>query len=810
MLRQRSQTSSGELRDVRVVNDGATTSPERAALNKEATPTNGTASPRSLGKGQSSLDDAESVEEEEEEEWYVVARDGLFRRWNLALGVILVALTAWFANKDVGGKSTWKYTGLTACALLGRSTSRWFVMLVVYVLENMLPLDKVAYYFDALSPALTTFLWYAGVAVMWGFFFAAEIHGETYTSAIKVLALFGLWLLSRCVASLIVKMLTANLHAGTFWTQLKTTVRHEVMLRNLTGAPTRPRPSAKNQKSIKTAMKRSSSFSKGKPRSKSPPGSIGDPQVEAVKEHARTESGASDSFANEQELKAIHANLSEGITSAFGSQTESDEGVPKWDSEQKNQNMFRMAEDQAKALATQAMAVMGARSVRSKASDAKDFSLFNSLSLMKPVKKDTYMTHYVSAERVMERAKMTLGMGETTSETDVEMRRASKLIFNHIRRPGEKFITKEAVSDFLPSRDVDEAMCLLSGQENFTFAAVGFQDLCRGIRRMFDERLLLGQTLQSMQGLAETLGRSLQAIFFAIVFVIGLFLFNVDVGSLWILFSSSVLALTFIFGSSASRAFEAAMMIFTVHPFNIGDWIVVNQNNFKVLSIGINSTKLCDLMGEIVYMPTAQLANQPIVNLSRSGELWMKVGLLVDIGITQSQCTHLQNIVLKFISSDKRNYAGPCHVALRNFAEERLKVELNVLYSLAFNGSERLRMIESHSRMISVVQSALIDMGVTFTGTDGMIFCHNPETLETALEGLHVAAGVPVADTAPSIQGATANVGVIPTRAPAPRNVDDAFGRYPPHTSYWRSGSMQQPYAMNSSLRHLSGMLKMD
>ena len=73
-------------------------------------------------------------------------------------------------------------------------------MLVVYVLENMLPLDKVAYYFDALSPALTTFLWYAGVAVMWGFFLAAEIHGETYTSAIKVFVWFVVVIALRGVA----------------------------------------------------------------------------------------------------------------------------------------------------------------------------------------------------------------------------------------------------------------------------------------------------------------------------------------------------------------------------------------------------------------------------------------------------------------------------------------------------------------------------------------------------------------------------------------------------------------------------------
>ena len=522
--------------------------------------------------------------------------------------------------------------------------------------------------------------------------------------------------------------------------------------------------------------------------------------------HTRDESGASDSMLSEAELKKFHDNLNLGN---MGSQTESEEG--SWDAEKTNQNVLRVAGEQAKALANQATAVMDAKA--NSLNKKKDYSVFNALALMKPGKAAAYMTHYVSAERVMERAKMTLGMEALTAESDVDMRRASKMIFNHIRRPGEKFITKEAVADFLPLRDIDEAMDLLSGQDKFSFPAVGLQDLTRGIRKMFDERLLLGQTLQSMQGLAETLGRTLQIIFFVIIIIVGLFMFNIDVGSLWLLFSSSVLALTFIFGSSASRAFEAALMIFAVHPFNIGDWIVIDGNNYKVLSLGINSTKLSDLVGEVIYLPTSQLAQKPILNLSRSGELWMKIGLFVDIGITQQQCKHLENICLKFTSSDKRNYAGPCIVALRGFAEERLKVELNVLYSLAFNGSQRGMMIEAHSRMIFVVQSALLDLGVTFTGTDGMIFCHNPDTVDAALDPSTLVTGVPVsgAPTASSTGNTSAqNLSGQPQLRPAVRTSEDPFNRYPPHSSYWRSSSMNQRYAMNSPLRHLSGMLKMD
>jgi small-conductance mechanosensitive channel len=722
----------------------------------------------------------ETDDDDEDDAWYDVVTGSVYKRWNVALGVVLVGLSAWFGVEDVGGGETWKYTGVASAVLLGRTVARGVVMVVVFVLENVLPLDQVAYYFDVLSPALTTLLWFVGVAVMWGVFFSESAIGvDTHKSVVKILILIALFLASRCVALLMVKMLTARLHAGTFWEQLKTTVRHEVMLKNLTGAPVRPRPNRP-----RGSIHRSSSFSKVKSAEVARKLS----GIAPASKHSR-ENSATDELVPEHAAQAVQ-DIHETLTAK--TETKAEVEGTAWEYDETN---IRLAAEQAEAL-------MKNTSVNDFEDPKNEFSFFSTLSVFKQHKTASYMTRFGNAERILDRAKMTLGTESFSSETDVEMRRASRLIFNHIRRPGQKFITKDAIRDFLPAKDVDEALELLSGQEGFGFSAVGFTDLCRGIRKMFDERYLLGQTLQSMQGLAETLGRSLQILFFFIVVIIGLFMFNVDVGSLWLLFSSSVLALTFIFGSSASRAFEAAVMIFAVHPFNIGDWIVVDGANYKVIELGIHATKLLDLFNEVMYMPTSMIASKPIVNLSRSPELWLRVAVEIDMGITPSQCKHLENVAKQFMSTDKRNYGSSCLVVLRGL-HDRLKVELNVIYCLAFNGSQRLAMLEAQSRMIFVVMQALVDMGVSFTGTDGMIFCHNPASLDAVLDPSTVATGIPATGVpVPAVADAS--------RVDAARAAADPYNRYPPHTSTWRSQAMRENYAMTSNLRHLSGMLKMD
>lgn len=733
------------------------------------------------------------TDEEEEEEWFDIVRGGMHKFWSVVLGVVLIGASAWMREAGTGDGRGWKYAAIAAGVLVGRTFARGFVVAVIYVLENVLPLDMVAYYFDALSPALTTLIWYAGVSVEAGLLFSRnEIGRDEWEAAMNVVVLIGLYLLARCFALLIVKILTARLHAGTFWEQLKSTVRHEVLFKSLTGAPVRPRPNRYRP------IKHSASFSKLKSLDsvKRPPG--------GVRHVARTDSDASDSHANavetstseaeqaEQLMKDIHETLS---TKVDAMDAEND----AWQQEETN---IRVAAEQAAALIK--------TTTQPEAAGVKnEFSFFSTLSMFKPPKSSSYMARFSATDQVLERAKTTVDAESMSSETDAEMRKAARMIFNHIRRPGEKFITKDAIRDFLPKKDIDEAFDLLSGQDHFEFPTIGLTDLCRGIRKMFDERYLLGQTLQSMQGLAESLGRSLQGLFFFIVCIIGMFLFKLDVANMWLLFSSSVLALTFIFGSSASRAFEAAVMIFAVSPFNIGDWIVIDGNNYKVIELGIHATKLLDLFNELTYMPTSQIASKTIVNLTRSPEVWMVAGVEVDMGVTQSQCKHLESICTQFMATDRRNYGSSCRVILRGL-RERLKVRLDVIYDLAFNGSQRLRMLEAQSRMIFVVQQALVDMGVAFTGTDGMIFCHNPSSLGDALDKSTLrpsspATGVPVGASAPTSAPAT-----TPLRVDVAKQVADPFGRYPPHSSYWRSAASGEPYAITSNLRHVSGMLKMD
>ena len=107
-----------------------------------------------------------------------------------------------------------------------------------------------------------------------------------------------------------------------------------------------------------------------------------------------------------------------------------------------------------------------------------------------------------------------------------------------------------------------------------------FVDL-RQVRRVVGEvyamRDNLAQTLMNANSIADSLTASF-SIFLRILLVFAaLWTLNVDVYALWIAFSSSLVALAFVFGGVMKEYFESAVFLFSVHPYDVGDWIVIGE-----------------------------------------------------------------------------------------------------------------------------------------------------------------------------------------------------------------------------------------
>ena len=62
---------------------------------------------------------------------------------------------------------------------------------------------------------------------------------------------------------------------------------------------------------------------------------------------------------------------------------------------------------------------------------------------------------------------------------------------------------------------------------------------------------------------------------------------QVDLSKAWLTFSSIVLAFAFVFGNSIRNMYEAVIFLFVVHPFDVGDVLLMgaDQTWCKVISL---------------------------------------------------------------------------------------------------------------------------------------------------------------------------------------------------------------------------------
>jgi len=312
---------------------------------------------------------------------------------------------------------------------------------------------------------------------------------------------------------------------------------------------------------------------------------------------------------------------------------------------------------------------------------------------------------------------------------------AATLMFQHLRRSGQPFVTPDAVGDFIEPDKVDEAFQLIGGADSGV-AALAESNIAAAMRAIYEQREACSKTLANTAGLVRNVGRLLSVLLGIVALFISLGVFRVDVANLWLVFSSALLAFAFVFGQTAATMFRALIMIFVVNPFGVGDWVRFGDDpvSVKVQELGLNFVIVETFWGEVIFLPVSACLDARIYNLSRSPSLWMNATFDLDVGtVTAADVERLRESLAAHVDSDAVNYCkGSVEVVCRE-VRDPLKVRVSIFYQLAFKASEFSRKLAANSRFLLALQAAMMEVGLSYCGTDGQIFTCE-ETSRTRLE----------------------------------------------------------------------------
>ena len=127
----------------------------------------------------------------------------------------------------------------------------------------------------------------------------------------------------------------------------------------------------------------------------------------------------------------------------------------------------------------------------------------------------------------------------------------------------------------------------------------------------------------------EILHRTIQITVYAFALLVVIGLFTDNIGSL--LVGAGFLGV--VVGMAARQTLGAVLAGFVImfsKPFEIGDWIVIGDDEGTVTEITIANTRIQSFDGEVVIVPNDVVTSNPLVNRTRRGRLRIEVDVGID------------------------------------------------------------------------------------------------------------------------------------------------------------------------------------
>ncbi|MFB6111367.1 MAG: mechanosensitive ion channel family protein [Halobacteriaceae archaeon] len=171
----------------------------------------------------------------------------------------------------------------------------------------------------------------------------------------------------------------------------------------------------------------------------------------------------------------------------------------------------------------------------------------------------------------------------------------------------------------------------------------------------------------------EVLHHVVQVIIYVLAVLVVLSLWNVDVGNL--LLGAGVLGI--VLGLAARQTLGAVLAGFVVlfsRPFEVGDWVIVDDREGIVKDITIVNTRLRTFDGEVIMIPNDIITGTEVVNRSREGRLRLNVDVGIDYESDVSRAMEVAQSAMQDLDP-VRSSPSP-HAVLAEFGDSAVVLRL--------------------------------------------------------------------------------------------------------------------------------------
>ncbi|KAH7282114.1 hypothetical protein KP509_35G012600 [Ceratopteris richardii] len=299
---------------------------------------------------------------------------------------------------------------------------------------------------------------------------------------------------------------------------------------------------------------------------------------------------------------------------------------------------------------------------------------------------------------------------DTTIDSEVQAKIAAKQVFNNMAKHGKKKITLQNFMYFLPEEHLARAFAMFETTENGEITKDSF---IKWVVNVYTERRALCLTLNDNKTVVEKLHRLLNVVLIMILIPVFVLIFGVETPKILVFFTSIILPSVFMFGNSAKNLFESLIFLFVIHPFDVGDRIVVDGQTMLVEEMNILNTILLSPINEKVYYPNFLLCTKPISNYHRSPDMGDSIEFQIHMLTPLEKITELKDRIQKHIEGLPQYFYPEFRVLCKDI-EDSTKMKMAIYFRHHLNYQEGGERFLRRSNLLIFLRQQLEDLQIGY------------------------------------------------------------------------------------------------
>jgi small-conductance mechanosensitive channel len=290
----------------------------------------------------------------------------------------------------------------------------------------------------------------------------------------------------------------------------------------------------------------------------------------------------------------------------------------------------------------------------------------------------------------------------------------AKRIWMSLVLEGEEHLTIDDLVEVLGEERKTEANDIFRVLDTDGNGNLTLEEMVSSVVEICHERRSVYKSLKDVDSAIEKLHEVLLFIVMIIIIIVFIGMLAPSVSAVLATLGTTILALSFVFSTTAQEITASCVFLFVKHPLDVGDRVDIANDSYFVKEISLLYTVFTRVLdGSTVQAPNSVLNTLWIDNLSRAGPMTFTLNMILGLPETSfDQLDVFIEMVSKFCLDNPRDFQPDPFVYCTAYPDlDRVKLTCAVTFRSNF-ADGKLYSIR-RSKVIQFVGRTIHDLGIT-------------------------------------------------------------------------------------------------